>query len=74
MKTKKVSFDFSDEPKVLDLLRIRSVQKGMTQKAIVIEALSRYFAQDQEDEFLKAAASNTFAEWNNPEDEIYDSL
>jgi hypothetical protein len=74
MKTKKVSFDFSDEPKVLDLLRVRSAQKGLTQKAIVIEALNRYFGQEQEDEFLRVAASTTFAEWNNPEDEVYNKL
>lgn len=74
MKSKKVSFDFSDTPKILELLRLRSTQKGISQKALVTEALIRYFAQDQENEFLKTAADKAFAEWNNPDDEVYDTL
>lgn len=69
-----MSFDFSDTPEVVRLLRIRSAQRGVSQKAILVEALKRYFAQEQDDEFLKAAADKSFAEWHNPEDEVYDTL
>ena len=61
-------------PLVLDLLRLRAAQKGISQKAILVEALQNYFAQDQEEEFLKSAADRAFAEWNNPDDEKYDTL
>lgn len=74
MKSSKVSFDFSDTPTIVELLRLRATQKGVSQKKILIEALQRYFAQEQEDEFLKSAADRNFAEWNNPDDEIYDTL
>lgn len=74
MKTLKLSFDLSDNPQVIELLRLRAAQKGISQKAILIEALQAYFAQDQENEFIKSAADKVFAEWNNPDDEVYDTL
>jgi len=74
MKSKKLSLDLSDATQILALLRIRSAQVGKSQKAIIIEALERYFAQEQEDEFIKSAADKSFAEWNNPEDEVYDTI
>ena len=48
MKTKRVSFDFSDSPKVLDMLRTYSAAEGKSQKAVVIEALESFFAEKME--------------------------
>ena len=74
MKSLKVSFDLSDAPKLVELMRVCSAKKGITQKALLIEALQHYFGREQEDQFLKSVADKAFAEWNNPEDSIYDTL
>ena len=74
MKTGKVSFDFSNNLELLQLLRTRAAQKGLTQKAIVEEALQRYFSQEQDDQFLRSAADKVFSEWSNPDDDVYNSL
>jgi hypothetical protein len=74
MKALKVSFDFTDSPKVLELLRTYAATSGKSQKAILIEALEGYFSEKLETRLLWAAAEKTFAEWNNEDDEIYNSL
>lgn len=74
MKTLKLSFDFSDAPKLVELLRTRAAATGMTQKAILIEALKHYLSNSQEEEFILSAADRSFAEWSNPEDAVYDTL
>jgi len=45
-----------------------------TQKQVVIHALEAYFAHQQENGALLDAANRTFAEWDNPEDAVYDKL
>lgn len=74
MKKYKLSFDITDNPKLLDLLRVYSATSGKSQKAILIEALTCYFDRAQENDFLVSAANKSFSEWINPEDEIYDSF
>jgi hypothetical protein len=74
MKSKKLSLDLSDAPQFLDLLRLRAAQVGKTQKAIVLEALERYFASAQEDEFIASAANRSFVDWDNKDDEIYNTF
>ena len=74
MKAAKVSFDFSDRPKVVELLRVYASQSGKSQKAILLEALEAYFSEKMETHLLLRAAERTFAEWDNPDDEVYNSL
>jgi hypothetical protein len=74
MKSSKLCLDFSDNPKVVEHLRILSARRRTTQKAIVEEALNQYFARDQENDFIRRAADLTFAEWDNPDDAVYDKL
>lgn len=74
MKTLKVSFDFTDHPKILELLRTYAATSGKSQKAILIEALEGYFSEKLETRLLWAAAEKTFAEWDNEDDEVYNSL
>lgn len=74
MKAKKVSFDFSDIPDLIERLRMVAAQEGTTQKAIVISALEAFFADKFESDILLRAANQTFAEWDNKEDSVYDTL
>ena len=74
MKTSKVSFDFSDIPELIEMLRMFAANNKTTQKAVVVDALESYFADKLESSLIKQAASKTFAEWDNEEDKIYDSL
>ncbi len=74
MKSIKLCFDFSDSPQLVELLRIYAAKKGVSQKSIVIEALTGYFAQVQEEAFLLSAANKIFEEWDNPEDAVYDTI
>ena len=73
-KGAKLNFDFSDNPKLVELLRLAAAKRGVTQKAILVEALSNYFSDKQDEEFILAAASDSFREWSNSEDEVYDTL
>jgi|GEM_PF-1322763 len=73
-KSYKLNIDFSDEPKLIELLRLQAAKHGLTQKSVLIEALSRYFSDKQEEEFVIYAANRSFVEWNNPEDDVYDTL
>ena len=74
MKTVKMSFDFTDQPDVAEMLRLYAARKGRTQKAIVVDALKAYFADQLESTLLLRAAELTFAEWDNQEDQVYDTL
>ena len=74
MKAAKLSLDLSDQPKLLELLRMFAAQTGRSQKAVVVEALEGYFADRQETRMLLLAADRTFAEWDNPDDAVYDTL
>ena len=74
MKSSKISFDFGDVPEIVEGLRMLSAKERTTQKAIVIKALKAYFADKVESELLLGAATKTFAEWDNKEDSVYDTL
>lgn len=74
MKSIKLSFDFSDAPQLAEKLRLHATRTSTTQKAIVIEALETYFAHQQESAFLLKTAERTFQEWDNEDDQVYDTL
>lgn len=74
MKSLKLSFDFSDKPQLVEHLRLQAAKLGVSQKSLLVEALEGYFASKQETEFLLSAANKMFSEWDNPEDEIYNTL
>jgi hypothetical protein len=69
-----VTFDFRDHPALLNILRMMAARQKTTQKAILIEALTAYFSNKQETLGLLLAAENTFAEWDNEDDQVYDAL
>lgn len=74
MKTLKMSFDFSDQPALVEMLRLFAARKGTTQKSILADALKAYFADQLESGLLLKAADIVFREWDNDEDRVYDSL
>ena len=74
MKTLKMSFDFTNEPELAEMLRLYATRKGRTQKAVLVDALKAYFADQLESGLLLRAAELTFAEWENEDDRIYDTL
>ena len=74
MKSTKFSFDFADAPEIVTALRSEAVRSGKSQKALVIEALEAYFSHRFENRFLLRAAEQTFQEWDNPDDAVYDKL
>jgi hypothetical protein len=69
-----VTFDFRDHPQLLDVLRMLAARENTTQKAIVVDALTAYFSQKREALALLLAADKAFAEWDNEEDGVYDTL
>jgi hypothetical protein len=69
-----VTFDFRDHPRLLEVLKIHAVKERTTQKAIVVEALTAYLSQKQENLALLLAADKSFADWDNEDDQIYDTL
>jgi hypothetical protein len=69
-----VTFDFRDHPRLLDIPKMMAARERTTQKAIVIDALTAYFSQKQENLALLMAADKAFAEWDNEDDRVYDSL
>jgi len=69
-----VTFDFKDHPQLLDVLKIMAARERTTQKAILIEALTAYFSQKQENLALLLAADQAFGEWDNEDDQVYDAL
>ena len=74
MKSKKISLDFSDIPELIDQLRLVAAREGTSQKAGVVKALEAFFADKFESDILLRAANQTFAEWDNKEDSVYDTL
>lgn len=74
MKALKLSFDFSDQQPLVEMLRMLAAKEGTSQKAIVIDALEAYFAEKLERNFLLQAANQAFREWDNEEDKIYDTI
>ena len=69
-----VTFDFRDQPQLLDMLRMVAAKRRTSQKAVLTEALTAYFSQRQEEMALLTAADRSFAEWDNEEDRVYDTL
>jgi hypothetical protein len=69
-----VTFDLRDHPRLLDILKMMAARERTTQKAIVVDALTAYFSQKQENLALLMAADKAFAEWDNEDDRVYDSL
>lgn len=74
MKTYKATFDFSDSPQVLQILRELAVRKKTSQKQIVVDALGNYFSESSENSLILQAAEKSFSEWENDEDALYDKL
>ena len=71
---RQVTFDFRDHPRLLDILRMLAARQKTTQKEILVDALTAYFSQKQENLAMLLAAEKTFAEWDNAEDGVYDAL
>ena len=69
-----VTFDFRDRPQLLDMLRLLAAKRKTSQKAILAEALAAYFSHRQEEIALLMSAEKSFAEWENEEDRVYDTL
>ena len=74
MKALKLTFDLSDKPELVELLKTYSVKARQSQKEVVVRALEAFFSDKLESRLLLKAAEQSFAEWNNPEDEIYNDL
>jgi len=74
MKPLKLSFDFSDVPELVKLLRLEAAQTRQSQKAILVQSLESYFAHRLENRLIEQAASKAFSEWDNEDDRVYDSL
>jgi hypothetical protein len=69
-----LTVDMSDQPQLFDMLRITAVAQKSTQKQLIVDALTAYFAEKQENHALLDAAARTFTEWHSPEDVVYDAL
>lgn len=74
MKAIKLSFDFSDKPHLPDLLRRVALERGVSQKRILIEALEAFFADKLKNQLVAKSAESAFRDWDNEEDQIYDQL
>jgi hypothetical protein len=74
MKSAKLSFDFSDQPEIVTQLRLHAARYQMSLKLVLAQALEAYFAHGKENELLLQAASQTFSEWDSPEDQIYETF
>lgn len=68
MKSSKLSFNFSNLPELLVMLKIEAKRQNTTEKAIIVKALKAYFADKFENNLLLAAAEKTFKEWEREED------
>jgi hypothetical protein len=73
-KALKLTFDLSDKPELVELLKAYSLKQKQSQREVVIKALEAFFADRLENKMLLRAAEQTFAEWDNPEDEVYNDL
>lgn len=74
MKSNKLSFDLSDYPDLVELLRLESSRKRIPQKGILVEALQAYFGNRLENLLVSRVAEEAFKDWDNKEDEIYNDL
>lgn len=74
MKSNKLSFDLSDYPDLVELLRLESSRKRIPQKGILVEALQAYFGNRLENLLISRVAEEAFKDWDNKEDEIYNEL
>lgn len=61
-------------PQLLTLLRLEAARFNKNIRDIVIEALEQHFADQQENQNLLKLAAQSFAEWDNPNDAVYDKL
>lgn len=74
MKTAKLSFDLSDHPEMIEMLRFQAATTQKSQKAILIQALEAYFSHQLESRLILSAAEKVFSEWDSKEDEVYNSF
>ena len=74
MKSLKLCIDFNDQPQIVEMLRIYAARAGLTQKAVLINALEAFFSDKLESSFLLSSADASFREWNNDDDRVYDTL
>lgn len=74
MKSLKLSFDLTDEPQLVELLRMHAAKEGRSLKAVLVEALKSFFSHKQESALILKAAEKAFSEWDNEEDGVYDTL
>lgn len=70
----KLTFDFTEKPELVELLKTYCLKKRQSQKEVVIKALEAFFADKLENRLLMKAAERSFSEWDNPEDEIYNDF
>lgn len=70
----KLTIDFKDRTDLVDALRMLATRDGVSQREIVADALQAYFSHRQENSLLLDAANRSFAEWENEDDKVYDSL
>lgn len=73
MTTNKLSFDFSDSPELVEMLRLEAIRTNSSLNVVLVKALESYFANKLETSLLTKAADQVFKEWDNEEDSIYDS-
>jgi acetolactate synthase regulatory subunit len=69
-----VTFNFRDQPELLDKLRLLARKRKTSLKAILAEALTAYLSQRRGEMTLLVAAEESFAEWENQDDRVYDTL
>ena len=74
MKSSKLSFDLSEAPELVRLLRLEAAQTGRSQKEILVQLLESHFAHRLENRLIEDAAAKAFAEWDNDDDRVYETL
>jgi len=74
MTRHQVTFEFKDHPRLLDVLKMMAAKERTSQKAIVVDALTAHFSQKQENIALLMAADKAFGEWDNEDDQVYNTL
>lgn len=74
MKSAKLSFDFSDNPKLIEALRLYAASEGISLKSAVLMALESYLAHKTENIAVIKLAEQAFSEWENKHDSVYDEL
>lgn len=61
-------------PQIFKLLRLESAEEGKAIREIVVQALEYYLSHRRENRAILALAEKSFAEWDNPQDSVYDNL